>query len=233
MLRIDGKNTILYCNQAASSVLTEWNSKVGEHAPKQISQIVTDALASKKRIELEETFGTNTFSFLFVPVTSEGYVNVYANDVTERKKTETEREIMVEFLRIANATTGSHDLINGALDFFQKQCGCEAVGIRLKEGDEYPYYVTRGFPPERVQWRTRYVQETMRGTLSEIQKATRLSNACAEASYRENLTQAKDFFTQKGSFGPTTPHYSWQRQLLNHVEKLETAATAKAMSRLP
>ncbi len=77
---------------------------------------------------------------------AKGYFAAVFEDVTERKKTETEREIMGEFLRIANAATGSQDLIEGALDFFQKQCGCEAVGIRLKKGDDYPYYETKGFP---------------------------------------------------------------------------------------
>ena len=82
---------------------------------------------------------------------AKGYFAAVFEDITERKKSETEREIMVEFLRIANATTGTRDLIKAALDFFQKQSGCEAVGIRLKEGDDYPYYETKGFPPEHVQ----------------------------------------------------------------------------------
>ena len=28
--------------------------------------------------------------------------------------------------------------------------GCEAVGIRLREGDDFPYFETRGFPAEFV-----------------------------------------------------------------------------------
>ena len=82
---------------------------------------------------------------------AKGYFAAVFEDISERKKSETEREIMVEFLRIANATTGTRDLIKEALDFFQKQSGCEAVGIRLKEGDDYPYYETKGFPPEHLQ----------------------------------------------------------------------------------
>src|SRR5208337_304760 len=109
IFRIDGKGTILYGNSAGASLLTAWNSKVGERAPEHINQVVADALASNKRIELEETYGAKIFSFLFAPVTLEGYVNIYTNDITERKKSETEREIMVEFLKIANVTTGIRD----------------------------------------------------------------------------------------------------------------------------
>jgi PAS domain S-box-containing protein len=88
VFRIDGKGIILYGNSTGAPVLTAWNSKVGERAPEQISQVVTDALASRKRIELEETYGAKTFSLLFAPVTVAGYVNIYANDITERKKME-------------------------------------------------------------------------------------------------------------------------------------------------
>ncbi len=88
IFRVDGKGTILYCNQVGVSFLAVWKSKVGESAPEHISQVVTGALASDKRVEVEETFGAKTFSLLFVPVILEGYVNIYGNDITERKKAE-------------------------------------------------------------------------------------------------------------------------------------------------
>jgi two-component system CheB/CheR fusion protein len=93
VLRIDEKGTILYSNPAGDSFLTVWNSKVGGRAPEHINRGVADALASNKRVELEETFGAKTFeaktfSLLFAPVTLEDYVNIYANDITERKRTE-------------------------------------------------------------------------------------------------------------------------------------------------
>ena len=55
---------------------------------------------------------------------------------------------MIEFLKITNASFGTRNLIRAALEFFQKRSGCEAVGVRLKDGDDFPYYETRGFPPE-------------------------------------------------------------------------------------
>ena len=67
---------------------------------------------------------------------------------------------MAEFLRIANVTTDTRGLIKGAVGFFQKRSGCEAVGVRLKVGDDYPYYETKGFPPEHVQLRTNCAQVT-------------------------------------------------------------------------
>ena len=88
VFRLDGKGTILYGNQAGTSFLTAWKSKVGGRVPKHISRLVADALASDKNVEVEETFGAKTFSILFAPVTLEGYVNIYATDITARKKAE-------------------------------------------------------------------------------------------------------------------------------------------------
>ena len=200
VFRIDKKGTILYCNQAGASVLTEWNSKVGECAPEQISRVITNALASKKRIEVEETYGTKTFSLLFAPVALEGYVNIYANDITERKKSEAEREIMVEFLRIANATTSTHELVKAAVDFFHKQCRCEAVGIRLKEGDEYPYYVTRGFPPEHIKLENQICARDDTGYIVRDSKGKPIIECMCGSVISGKFDPTKDFFTEKGSF---------------------------------
>ncbi|MDR3581144.1 MAG: ATP-binding protein [Oryzomonas sp.] len=71
-------------------------------------------------------------------------------DITGRKLAEQEREASLEFLRLVNGSASTRDLIRAAVDFFQRQSGCEAVGIRLREGDDYPYYEVRGFPREFV-----------------------------------------------------------------------------------
>ncbi|HXX58800.1 MAG TPA: GAF domain-containing protein [Thermodesulfovibrionales bacterium] len=69
----------------------------------------------------------------------------------EVRRAEREREVSLEFLHIVNESIGTHDLIKSAATFFQEQSGCEAVGIRLKEGDDYPYYEARGFPKDFIQ----------------------------------------------------------------------------------
>lgn len=90
ILRINGAGTILYGNEAALSLLIEWKSQVNKRAPEDICQLVTNSLKSHIKIELEQSFGTKVFSLLLTPVTLEGYVNIYANDITERKKAEQE-----------------------------------------------------------------------------------------------------------------------------------------------
>jgi signal transduction histidine kinase/ligand-binding sensor protein len=67
-----------------------------------------------------------------------------------QKQIENEREATIEFLRFTNDSRGIEELIHAATAFLQRQTGCEAVGIRLNEENDYPYYETRGFPEEFV-----------------------------------------------------------------------------------
>jgi len=67
-------------------------------------------------------------------------------DITERKLAEKERETSIEFLRMVHESLTMQDLIDGAVAFFQQQIGCEAVGIRLQKGEDFPYFTSNGFP---------------------------------------------------------------------------------------
>jgi hypothetical protein len=75
----------------------------------------------------------------------EKLINFYRRDITEDKREQS--EIAVDFLGLSIRPQGLL-IWSKALPF--QQSGCEAVGIRFKEGDDYPYYETRGFPKEFV-----------------------------------------------------------------------------------
>jgi hypothetical protein len=70
--------------------------------------------------------------------------------VAEQTKAKAERETTIEFLHIVNTSEGLRELIEASLSFFRRQSGCEAMGVRLKNGWDYPYYEVRGFPEEFV-----------------------------------------------------------------------------------
>ncbi len=78
-----------------------------------------------------------------------GLLGTY-EDITQRRQIEDEREATIKFLRFINDSQEIEELIHAATAFIQKLTGCEAVGIRLKKENDYPYYETRGFPEEFV-----------------------------------------------------------------------------------
>ncbi len=72
-------------------------------------------------------------------------------DITERKQHESERESMLQLLRILNAPNDLRQLIHNVTGMLQNWCGCDAVGVRLEDGEDYPYFETRGFTSEFVE----------------------------------------------------------------------------------
>jgi PAS domain S-box-containing protein len=74
----------------------------------------------------------------------------FLTDITQRKLSQKEAFIVSEFLRIVNESTDTKNLINNSISFFRKQSNCEAVGIRLREEKDYPYFEARGFPEEFI-----------------------------------------------------------------------------------
>jgi PAS domain S-box-containing protein len=88
VLRVDETGTILFSNPAGQFLLREWNTKVGDRLPERITRLISDALASERKIEFEESFGEQTCMFVLAPIIKEGYVNIYGIDITVRKKAE-------------------------------------------------------------------------------------------------------------------------------------------------
>jgi PAS domain S-box-containing protein len=123
-----------------------------------------------------------------------------SRDITERKRAEKERELTVDFLRLVNESSNEEEMIRAATAFFQERSGCEAVGIRLKEGDDYPYYVTRGFPAEFVLAESSLCS---RGDMGEVIRDSTgypvLACMCGNI-IRGRFDSSKPFFTRNGSF---------------------------------
>ena len=129
-----------------------------------------------------------------------GYFVAVFDNISERKKAEIERDIMFDFLKIADVATGTRGLIKGSVDFFQKQSGCEAVGVRLHEGDDYPYYETRGFPPEHVQLENKLCAIDEAGCVIRDFKGDPVIECMCGNVLCGRFDPSKQFFTEKGSF---------------------------------
>jgi PAS domain S-box-containing protein len=74
-----------------------------------------------------------------------------STDITERKRNEADREAMVTLLRLLNSPNDTRELIRIVTGLLQEWTHCEAVGIRLRDGGDFPCHETRGFPAEFVE----------------------------------------------------------------------------------
>jgi PAS domain S-box-containing protein len=69
-------------------------------------------------------------------------------DITHQKITERRQNLMAEVLEILNAPSVTTDAIDQVLVAIQRSMDLDAVGIRLKQGDDFPYFFQKGFSNE-------------------------------------------------------------------------------------
>jgi PAS domain S-box-containing protein len=131
---------------------------------------------------------------------ADGYFVALFDDITERKRTEEEREITIEFLRLVNESACTADLVRAAATFFQEKSGCEAVGVRLHEGDDYPYYEARGFPKEFVRMESSLCARDKCGEVIRDDAGNPVLVCMCGNIVCGRFDASKPFFTAGGSF---------------------------------
>ena len=129
-----------------------------------------------------------------------GVVLVF-RDVTGELRNRREHETTLQLLRLLNEQNLTHELIQNITGLLQAWTGCEAVGVRLKEGDDFPVFRDARIPcrvcrGREVPVRARPGRPRWRGTAREI----RCSNACAGTSCAVVSIRESPFSRRKGSF---------------------------------
>jgi PAS domain S-box-containing protein len=66
-------------------------------------------------------------------------------DITERKREERYQHLSAEILGALNEPLSVRDAITRILAAIKRETGFDAVGIRLRSGDDFPYFVQNGF----------------------------------------------------------------------------------------
>jgi PAS domain S-box-containing protein len=167
--------------------------------------------------ELFETYGRvartgrpERIEFQFHPLSMWLVISVYSphpdhfvavfDDVTEHKQAEQEREATVEFLWLVNGATGTDELVQAAATFFHQRSCCEAVGIRLRKGDDYPYYEARGFSHAFVERENQLCRRCAAGEVIRDGAGNPVLECMCGCVIRGRGDPSKPFFTPGGSF---------------------------------
>jgi len=85
VLRVEERGAILYANPASESLL---RCRVGGYLPPDWHEGVVGAAKDHARVTLDIRWEGRDYSILFAPIPGACYVNVYARDVTERRRAE-------------------------------------------------------------------------------------------------------------------------------------------------
>jgi len=76
------------------------------------------------------------------------YLIAHAQNITERKQAEQQQNLAAEIMAILTDSRSFPDAMGCILAAIRKESGFDAVGMRLKVDNDYPYFVQNGFPDD-------------------------------------------------------------------------------------
>jgi PAS domain S-box-containing protein len=88
VLRLDADGTVLFANPASEPILESWGCAAGQRVPEQWCKVTKEVLTNHISRTLDVDCNGRVFSLVAAPIASMNYVNLYAQDITERKKAE-------------------------------------------------------------------------------------------------------------------------------------------------
>jgi PAS domain S-box-containing protein len=121
-------------------------------------------------------------------------------DITAWRREKDRQRLVVEILEVLNQVGEKKDRIMLILLLIKDYTGFDAVGIRLKEGDDFPYYETSGFDASFVEAETHLCARDRSGEIvRDLQGAPSLECLCGSV-ISGKIDHILPDYTRNGSF---------------------------------
>jgi PAS domain S-box-containing protein len=88
VLRVDKHGIINYANEQSGGLLRGWQTTVGQPVPEEWRRRMDETLQTGQQQDFEFKCGDTIYLMFMKPVTDAGYVNLYALDITDHRRTE-------------------------------------------------------------------------------------------------------------------------------------------------
>ena len=120
-------------------------------------------------------------------------------DITERKLAERYREMSNEILQILSKQGTLRDSIQSVLTILKTRTGFDAVGIRLRDGNDFPYFAHNGFSNEFLLTENTLIERSIDGCVCRDKDGNiRLECTCGLV-ISGKTDPANPLFTKEGS----------------------------------
>ncbi len=121
-------------------------------------------------------------------------------DITDRKMAEWERNITVELLNRAGVVRSLDELLSDIMPLLKSWSGCEAVGLRLRKGDDFPYHDVQGFSSGFVQRENSLCAVDVQGNVLRDGSGKPVLECMCGNILSGRFDPRSEFFTEGGSF---------------------------------
>ena len=127
-------------------------------------------------------------------------MRVVFTDITSSKIQEEERDVVNRLLKIINSPNDLHGLMREAVLLMRNWTACDAIGVRLRDGDDFPYYEAHGFPAEFVLAENALCRRDANGQPERDAAGRPVLECMCGNILCGRFDPAKPFFTAFGSF---------------------------------
>ncbi len=114
--------------------------------------------------------------------------------------TDKRQELAISLLERLNRLIEKKDIIRDILLLIKEHTEFEAVGIRLKAGDDYPYYETNGFPGDFIKKENSLCGYNESGDMICDTEGNPVLECMCGAVLSGKINSSVSYFTQAGSF---------------------------------
>jgi len=129
-----------------------------------------------------------------------GQLVAFIHDITERKFKEGATRQSDLLLQLANSHSDIQTCMPALTASLQSWSGCEAVGIRLRDGDDGPYFETRGFPSTFVRTEAKLCTRGPDGKMLSNAAGSAVRDCLCDIVLCGRVDTSRPFFTARGSF---------------------------------
>uniref|UniRef100_C6DYB3 histidine kinase n=1 Tax=Geobacter sp. (strain M21) TaxID=443144 RepID=C6DYB3_GEOSM len=106
----------------------------------------------------------------------------------------------IRLLHLLASGKSSQEVMSTLLPFFQELSGCEAVAVRLREEEDYPYFQTVGFTQEFVNAESHLCVKDLAGQIKRDEIGHPVLECMCGNVLCGRFDDSKPFFTPNGSF---------------------------------
>ena len=136
----------------------------------------------------------------FVYRLATGEVVAIYEDVTERVRVEEEQEATIKLLSLVNEAGNSQALMKTITAFLKNWARCDAVGIRLRDGDDFPYHETSGFSDRFISAESKLCASDREGFPMRAADGTAVLECMCGSILNGRFDPSKPCYTEHGSF---------------------------------
>ena len=115
-------------------------------------------------------------------------------------RTSRKRDTTLRVLQVLNQRRKLDSILNEIVEIIMDYTGIDAVGIRLQEGDDYPYYVFEGFPDDHILMENSLCAYDSEGQPYRDEVGRPILECMCGNILQGRFDPSKPFFSEGGSF---------------------------------